>query len=87
MDRQTFEAELARDGYTCVENSMAANHHNPDHTHDFSARLFVLSGQISVTFDGSTKTCGAGDTFALQAGILHAEQVGPDGVEYVAGRK
>ena len=87
MDRAQFEASLAADGFSLRESSMEAGTHNPDHTHPFSARLLVLSGEISVSYDGQTKTCRAGDHFALDANILHSEKVGPKGVSYVARRK
>lgn len=87
MDRATFEAELVRDGYAVRESSLPANHNNADHVHDFDARLFVLSGEISVTHGGKTETCRAGDSFALAANTVHFERVGPEGVAYVAGRR
>lgn len=87
MDRQTFEAELVRDGYEVVENGMRPGTFNPDHEHPFDARLFVLDGEITVAFDGESKTCRAGDSFALAAFVTHSETVGPDGVSYVAGRR
>ncbi len=87
MDRQTFEAELSRDGYELKENAMAAGTVNADHTHPFDARLFVLSGEIAVAYGGETHVCRAGDTFSLGANVAHSERVGPDGVSYVAGRR
>lgn len=86
MDRATFEAELARDGYTCRESGMDAGTFNDTHTHPFNARLFVTAGEITVTFGSEEKTCSAGDTFSLSANVPHTERVGAEGVSYVAGR-
>ena len=45
MDRTTFVAELKRDGFEVVEREMPANHNNPEHAHDFDARVMdVLLG-------------------------------------------
>lgn len=87
MDKATFAEEIARDGYELVEASMDANLFNDTHTHPFDARLFVTSGELTVTFGGETKTCRAGDTFSLAANTEHTEKVGPDGVAYIAGRR
>ena len=87
MDRQQFEAELQKDGFSVREASMDAGTFNADHTHPFDARLFILDGEISVSYEGQTKTCRAGDVFSLDANILHSESVGPNGVSYVAGRR
>ena len=87
MDRQTFEAELARDGYEARENAMQPGAFNSDHEHPFDARLLVLAGEMTVAFDGQSKTCRPGDSFELAAFVTHSETVGPNGVSYVAGRR
>ena len=50
-------------------------------------QLLVTQGEISVTVDGETTTCRAGDRFALEANRVHSEVVGPEGVSYVVGRR
>jgi quercetin dioxygenase-like cupin family protein len=87
MDRATFIAELERDGYEIVERETAANHVNPEHSHDFDARVMVLAGEITITRDGTAATYRAGDSCAVPHGCRHAEQVGPAGVSYIAGRR
>ena len=52
---------------------------NDTHTHDFGAAVLVLEGEISITCEDGSKTTCRPDTFALDAGIPHSEQVGPDG--------
>jgi quercetin dioxygenase-like cupin family protein len=86
MDRATFEANAKRDGFDVQERSMAAGTSNPDHTHPFSARLFVLSGEITMTQNGVPTTFGPGGTCAVSANERHAELVGAVDVHYVAGR-
>ncbi len=88
MDEAAFREQLAQNGYGDIGiREMAANHTEPTHTHDFGASILVLSGEISVTLEDRVVTCGAGDTFALDANVPHAEQIGGEGVRFLAGRK
>jgi quercetin dioxygenase-like cupin family protein len=88
MDRDVFEAQLARDGFKILEKSMAAGTLNPDHSHPFLARLLVLSGTITVAREGRKDTYGPGDTFEVAANQIHSEQVGDDqDVVYVLGSR
>jgi quercetin dioxygenase-like cupin family protein len=87
MDRETFESELRREGYEIVANGMAPNHANPEHAHDFDARVMVLAGEITITRDGEATTFRPGDSCFVPRGTPHAEQVGPHGVAYIAGRR
>ena len=87
MDRLAFEADLRHEGYRVVNGSLRPNLIDPDHIHDFDARIMVLGGQITITRDGKPETFRAGDSCAVPAGCTHAEQVGPEGVAYVSGRR
>lgn len=88
MDEKTFRAELEQEGYgeaSVVE--WEAGKFVDTHTHDFSASLLVLSGEITVTTESGTTTCRAGDTGSLAAGTPHSEKVGTEGVRFLVGRK
>ena len=88
MDRIAFEAELREQGYgEVVDRRMAANALNPEHEHEFDARLLVLEGAITIASEGQERTYRAGDTFSMTAGCRHAEQCGPEGARYLAGRR
>jgi quercetin dioxygenase-like cupin family protein len=88
MDRIAFEAELREQGYgEVVDRRMEANSLNPEHAHEFDARLLVLEGAMTITSEGNERTYREGDTFSMRAGCRHAEQCGPDGVRYLAGRR
>src|SRR6266550_3971248 len=85
MNRVEFENELRADGYQeMADRRMLANETNPEHSHEFDARLLVLEGEMTITSDGEERTYRAGDTFAMSAGHLHTEQCGPEGVRYLA---
>ena len=87
MIRAEFEAALSRDGYELVAREMAPNTVNPDHTHDFDARVLVTAGSLTMTMAGEPRTYGPGEWCAVQAGTLHSETAGPEGASYVAGRR
>lgn len=88
MDEAAFREQLQQNGYGEIAiREMAANHTEPTHTHDFGASVLILSGEISVTLEDRVVTCVAGDTFALDANIPHSEQIGSEGVRFLAGRK
>jgi quercetin dioxygenase-like cupin family protein len=88
MDRVEFEAALREEGYLEIaDRRMEPNKTNPEHSHEFDARLLVLEGEITITCNGDERTYRAGDTFAMSAGCLHTEQCGPQGVRYLAGRR
>lgn len=87
MDAAAFEAELRRDGYEVVHRDLQPGVAVPEHSHPWDVRLLVLEGEITVECDGERKTCGASETFSLEAGRRHSELHGPRGVRLIAGRR
>jgi quercetin dioxygenase-like cupin family protein len=85
MDRASFENELRSEGYRIVAGGMKPDHLNPEHAHEFDARVMVLAGEITITRDGEATTFRPGDSCMVPAGCRHIEQVGPEGVAYLAG--
>ena len=88
MDRIEFETELHGQGYLeVVDRRMEANALNPEHAHEFDARVLVLEGEMTIVWDGDEHTYRAGDICAITAGRRHAERSGPQGARYLAGRR
>ena len=88
MERTTFEAELREQGYLeIVDRRMEADALNPEHAHEFDARLLILEGAMTVTAEGAARTYHTGDTFEMSAGCRHSERSGPGGARYLAGRR
>ena len=87
MNQSEFEADLQRQGYQVFYGGLQAGVVNPDHTHDWDARVMVIDGQITLTRGGKAETFCVGDSCAVAAGEVHAERVGPQGVAYIAGRR
>jgi quercetin dioxygenase-like cupin family protein len=88
MDRAAFETDLREQGYgEVVDRRMEADAFNPEHAHEFDACLLVLEGAMTITSEGEPRIYRAGDTFSMSAGCRHAEQSGPEGTRYLAGRR
>lgn len=88
MNRVDFENEVREQGYReVVDRRMQAGEMNPEHAHEFDARLLILEGEMTIVCDGEERTYRAGGTFAMTAGRRHIERCGPEGVRYLAGRR
>ena len=87
MTQSEFEADLRSQGYQVFYGGLQAGMSNPDHAHDWDARVGVIGGEITLTRDGKSETFRVGDSRAVAAGEVHAEHVGPQGVAYIAGRR
>ena len=49
MDRMAFETELREQGDgELVDRRMEANSVNPEHAHEFDARLLILEGAMTI---------------------------------------
>jgi quercetin dioxygenase-like cupin family protein len=88
MDTTGFEARLEREGYPEIRtNALQPGCHNAEHSHAFDVLALVLEGDITLTIDGRARTYRAGDEFTMKAGCAHVEDVGPQGVKYLVGRR
>ncbi len=87
MNQSEFEADLKREGYQVFYGGLRANEANAEHTHDWHARVMVIGGEITITRNGKAEKFGVGDSCSVSAGELHAENVGPQGVAYISGRR
>jgi quercetin dioxygenase-like cupin family protein len=87
MDRKAFEESLKTAGYEIGTSMAPANKVTGPHSHDFDVRALVLSGELTLTTDGASRTYRAGDVFEMTAGCVHSEQYGPEGSESLVGRR
>ena len=86
--KQNFVRKLVQGEYRDVNvRNFAPNPCEPIHTHEFGASELVLKGEIRIATEDRSVTCRAGDVFALDANVPHAEQVGDEGVWFLACRK
>jgi quercetin dioxygenase-like cupin family protein len=87
MERAEFERRLADGGYTAVPKEMAPGEVVTDHAHPWDVCALVTVGDITLTIDGAATNYATGDVFVMEAGCVHHEVVGCDGVQYLAGRR
>ena len=87
MNAEQFTQELQRDGFEMSTRSMEANKHNGLHSHPFEVRAVMLSGELTLRYEGITQMCRTGDVFSMRAGCEHEEQFGPEGATYLVGRR
>jgi quercetin dioxygenase-like cupin family protein len=59
----------------------------PEHTHAFSVDAVVKRGQVWLTCGDTTRHLQAGDTFALDRNVPHAERYGPEGATFWVARR
>ena len=87
MDTAAFEASLKNAGYEIGTSKGTPRKVTQPHSHDFDVRALVLSGELTLTTDGTSRTYRGGDIFEMPAGCVHSEQYGPDGSESLVGRR
>jgi quercetin dioxygenase-like cupin family protein len=86
MDEQLLMKQLQDEGFDDVyvwEDSPDMNY--PPHQHpDVSAHI-ILTGEMTVTVDGQTRTYKPGERFDIPGKTPHAARVGPEGCKYLVG--
>ena len=88
VNNEDFESVLRRDGFDDVRRSqIPAGTVIAEHAHPFDVRALVLNGEITLTVEGVDYAYREGDIFVMPAGHPHAEIIGPDGVDYLVGRR
>jgi transcriptional regulator len=88
MQQDAFEAGLRSDGYVEIETkALDPRPQNEGHAHDYDIRGLVLDGIFIVKQDDQPVTYRAGEVFAVSAGRRHTEEIGPQGVRILVGRK
>ena len=83
-----FEAEARGQGF----GEVLERHWPPltvleTHVHDFAAKAVVVQGEMWLTVGEATRHLHPGDTFALDAGVPHAERYGSEGATYWVARR
>ena len=85
---QAFEAgALARGFDEVLERKWAPDAVLGAHTHPFDADALVVQGEMWLTVDDLVRHLRSGDTFALDANIVHAERYGSEGATYWVARR
>ena len=89
MDTTAIEAKWAREGYAVdVERKTFPPHlSTPPHSHPFDARVLVLAGAFTLTWQGQMRTFYPGEYFEVATGCLHSQHYGLEGATFLIARK
>lgn len=83
-----FEAQLKSQGFDEVlEKKYPPSAVIDTHTHAFSPKALVVSGEMWLTVGGHTEHLVPGSTFELDPLVPHAERYGTSGTIYWVGRR
>jgi quercetin dioxygenase-like cupin family protein len=88
MDEASLAAQLVREGFshTYVWED-APNARYPDHTHRVETAHVILSGEMTLTMDGVSRTYREGERCDVPARSVHSALVGPKGCRYLIGER
>ncbi len=87
MQRETFVSALAEEGFPEPVIVFREPGLMQEHAHAFEAKALILEGEIRIRVGDDERLYQVGDVFHLPANTPHVEHYGPDGVQYLAGRK
>lgn len=91
MNTMTFDAfkshNLTRGFDEVLERHWAPNTVLDTHTHPFGVEALVVAGEMWLTEGEETRHLQAGDRFALDCEVPHAERYGTDGATYWVARR
>ena len=87
MDRAAFEAEAKTAGYEISQSTAPSHKVTQPHAHDVDVRALVISGELTLTANGESRTYREGEVFEMPAGCVHSERHGDDGSDVVVGRR
>jgi hypothetical protein len=87
VDRDTFIRTLADEGFPEPVFISREPGHMDEHSHPFEAKALIVAGEITISTGGEARVYRAGEVFHVAAGLPHVEDYGPQGVQYLAGRK
>jgi len=89
MDEAKLIAQLVGEGFSHTyvwEDVPHARY--PNHTHGVETAHIILSGAMTLTMDGVSKTFCEGERSDVPANAVHSARIGPQGCRYlIAERK
>ncbi len=88
MDEDKLARDLKQEGFshTYVWQD-APNASYPDHTHATETAHVIVTGEMTLTLDGGSRTYRAGERCDVPAGTVHSARVGPSGCRYLIGER
>ena len=89
MNVSEFERHLGEEGFSVpLAGDYTPHQFNPPHTHPFEVRGLILRGEMTITpVGGDPVRYREGEIFRMPLAAEHTETVGPEGVDYLWGRR
>ena len=88
MERNAFMRLIADEGFAEVVTVTRNGGEVLDtHSHPFEAKALILDGELHLRVGDTVRVYRPGDIFHLQPNEPHSETFGPQGVQYLVGRK
>jgi quercetin dioxygenase-like cupin family protein len=87
MQRETFARALAQEGFSNLVTVTREPGALEEHAHPFEAKALILAGEIHIRIGNDERLYRVGDVFQLPPDVWHSERYGPQGVQYLVGRK
>jgi quercetin dioxygenase-like cupin family protein len=84
MNETEFRAYAATEGFDTPENrTQPPGKFFDTHAHERDLIVLITEGQFTVAYDDHTDVFGPGDMCQVAPGIVHTDEAGPNGVNYV----
>jgi mannose-6-phosphate isomerase-like protein (cupin superfamily) len=88
MDEKQLTLNLRREGFTHTYVWQdGPNAAYPDHTHDADTAHIILSGEMTLTTAGATRTYRVGERCDVPARAVHSARMGSTGCRYLVGER
>lgn len=88
MQERDLISQLQRDGFSHTYVWEDAPHARyPDHTHPMETAHIILSGELTLTMNGTSKTYRPGERCDVPANAVHSALIGPNGCRYLIGER
>jgi quercetin dioxygenase-like cupin family protein len=88
MNERVLAEQLEKEGFanTYVWQD-GPNAYYPDHTHEEETAHIILSGEMTLTIAGESRTYREGERCDVPAGAVHSAKMGPKGCRYLIGER
>jgi len=86
MDERAVELKKEGFGHTYVWHD-EPNAVYPDHTHAEETAHVILSGEMTLTMGGDSRTYREGERCDVPANAVHSAKMGPKGCRYLIGER
>jgi hypothetical protein len=88
MNESEFVSQLQREGFSHTyvwEDGPKVRYGN--HTHAMETAHIILEGEMTLTMNGVSKTCGLSERCDVPADAVNSAVMGPQGCRYLIGER